>query len=198
MLLGLISDIHGNVEAFQRAIAELDPVADEILVAGDAMYEYRFSNDVVELIQGLNARYIVGNHEMNLLSPGGARARSAPDVRQHNLEFLATVPTRMEVSVGGKRLLMVHGSPWYPYGDYLYASSRELKRCSELDVDILVLGHTHVPMVERFGGTLVVNPGSIGEGRGPDPERSVSYAVLDTDSEEVEIVRFPNPRTAGR
>ena len=81
MLLGLISDIHGNVEAFQRSIAELDHVVDEILVAGDAMYEYRFSNDVVELIQGLNARYIVGNHEMNLLSPGGARARSAPDVR---------------------------------------------------------------------------------------------------------------------
>ena len=61
-----------------------------------------------------------------------------------------------------------------------------------------VLGHTHVPMAARKGRTLVVNPGSIGEGRGSDPERSVSYAVLDTDSEEVEIVRFPNPRTAGR
>jgi len=58
-------------------------------------------------------------------------------------------------------------------------------------VDILILGHTHVPMVKRVGSTLVVNPGSIGESRSMEPGRPVSYAVLDTDSEEVFIGKFP-------
>jgi predicted phosphodiesterase len=40
----------------------------------------------------------------------------------------------------------------------------------------------------------VVNPGSLGESREARPDRPVSYAVLDTASEEVEVRRFPNPR----
>jgi predicted phosphodiesterase len=57
-----------------------------------------------------------------------------------------------------------------------------------------VLGHTHVPMVKRFGKTLVINPGSLGESREANEKTMVSYAVIDTDSDEVEIVRFQNPR----
>jgi predicted phosphodiesterase len=49
-------------------------------------------------------------------------------------------------------------------------------------------------MVERVGGCLVVNPGSLGESRDHAHPRSVSYAVLDTDDLDVEIVRFPDPR----
>jgi predicted phosphodiesterase len=47
-------------------------------------------------------------------------------------------------------------------------------------------------MAERHSGTLVVNPGSLGESRDP-ANRAVSYAVLDTSSEEVELRRFADP-----
>src|SRR4051794_15219082 len=135
MKLGIISDIHCNVEAFQRALDEMDGAIDELLVAGDAVYEYRLSNEVVEMIRATGARYVLGNHEMVLMSGAGERARSAPYVRQDNLDFLATVPDRVEMDVGGgKRLLMVHGSPWEPYSEYLYASSKVLRRCDELGV----------------------------------------------------------------
>jgi putative phosphoesterase len=130
------------------------------------------------------------------LSEDGERARAAPHVRQRNLDFMADAPARLELRVSGKRLLMVHGSPFVPYGDYLYPGSPQLARCADVDADILVLGHTHIPMATRVGSTLVVNPGSLGQGRDPDHPGMVSYAVLDTDSEEVTIRWFANPLLA--
>ena len=192
MKLGIVSDIHCNVATFRRALTEMAGTVDEVLVAGDAVFEYRMSNEVVEMIREAGARYVLGNHEMVLMSSAGARARAMPDVRQANLDVLAATPERIDVTVDGKRLVMVHGSPFEPHREYLYRTSRTLRRVDELDVDVLVLGHTHVPMAERFGRTLVVNPGSIGDSRSSEPGRPVTYAVLDTGTEEVEFTSFPS------
>ena len=196
MLLGVMSDVHCNVEALDHALVDLESRVDEILLAGDGVYEYRFCNEVVASARRLGMRYVLGNHEMVLLGPHGERARSAADVDPAQVAYLASVPERVDVKVGGKQLCMVHGSPWEPYGDYLHASSATFQRADELGADFLILGHTHVPMVKRFGRTLVINPGSLGESREAGERQMVSYAVVDTDSEEVEIVRFPNPRLA--
>jgi predicted phosphodiesterase len=52
-------------------------------------------------------------------------------------------------------------------------------------------------MAERVGSTLVVKPGSLGGSREPGGDRWLSYAVLDTASEEVEFRRFRDPRFPG-
>ena len=196
MRLGLVADVHCNTAALQQAVDELGSDVDEILVAGDALFDYRFSNETLECIREHELRYVVGNHELGLLGKDGERARAAPTVRAENLEFLTNVPTRLEATVGGKRLLMVHASPWAPYNQYLMPSSPELDRCDELDVDILVLGHTHLPMAVRRGRTLVVNPGSLGHSREKDHRGSVTYGILDTESGELEVRRFENPLLA--
>jgi putative phosphoesterase len=193
--IGLFSDSHCNVAAVETAIAAMAETCDEILCLGDIVYEYRMCSDTVDLIRKAGVRAIQGNHDVVLLGPHGERARSRPHVRPDSLEYLASLPQRVEVSVGhGKRLLMVHGSPFEPYGDYLGPSHPALKRCAELDVDYVVFGHTHVPLSERAGSVLVVNPGSVGESREPGQRDVVSYAILDTESDEVEHVRFANPR----
>jgi putative phosphoesterase len=170
---------------------------EEILMAGDAMHEYRFSNEVVETVRDNGIRSILGNHEAGLLAPSGSAARTAPTVRASNLELVAALSHRLDTTVDGRSLAMVHGSPFEPYSDYVVPGSAALRRCADVDVDVLVLGHTHVPMVERVGRCLVVNPGSLGESRDRAHPRDVSYAVLDTESLEVEIRRFPDPRFAG-
>jgi len=188
VLLGVVSDIHCNIDAFDAALAAMADRVDDVLVAGDAVYEYRLSNEVVERVREIGAPYVLGNHELVLLSPAGGPARARPEVRASNLDFLASVPTRLELTIGGRRLLMVHGSPWEPYNDYLYESSPGWARCEDDDLgDILVVGHTHVPMAVRKGRTLVVNPGSVSEPRGPDPDRRGSYAIIDTDTVEAWI-----------
>ncbi len=195
MLIGLISDVHCNAEALEWALTDLESRVDEILLAGDAVYEYRFSNEVVAAAKRLDMPYVLGNHELVLLGPHGERARSNPDNVPEYLEYLASRPTRIDLERGGKRICMVHASPWAPFDQYVYATTPLLQDAAGLDdVDILVLGHTHIPMAERIGSTLVVNPGSLGEGRDPDHRQMVSYAVLDTDTEELEVVWGMNPR----
>ncbi|MGE3834455.1 MAG: metallophosphoesterase [Acidimicrobiia bacterium] len=192
MLIGIMSDVHCNAAAMDRAVTELAPVVDAMLVAGDAVLQYRFSNEVVEAIREHDIPYVTGNHEWTLLEHG-QRALSAPEHRRSNIEFMAAAPARFEMQASGKRLLMVHASPFPPYGEYLHAGSPGLARCGEVDADILVLGHTHVPLATRVGSTLVVNPGSLGQGGDPSHPNMVSYGILDTDSDEFTVHRFRNP-----
>ena len=63
--------------------------------------------------------YIVGNHEVVLRGPHGERARSASHVRSELIDYLKSVPLRLELEIEGKSLLMTHGSPWPPYDEYM-------------------------------------------------------------------------------
>lgn len=187
MRLGLISDVHCNMVAFERALSELEPNVDEILLLGDLIHEYRFSNEVIARARGAGLRYVLGNHELGFLKNSAARAGVDPDL----LAYLRALPLRLDLDIAGKRVCVVHASPFPPYDDYLFPRSPLLRQCADLDADILLVGHTHVPMAERHYGTLVVNPGSLGESY--PGSALVSYAVLDTVSETVDLHRFPNP-----
>ena len=190
MRLGIVSDIHCNAAALELAIARMGDV-DELLCAGDAFYEYRFSNEVIGLLQSTGTRYVLGNHEAVLLDQRGVRAREAPTVEQDKVRWVSEQPLSIEVDVGGgKKLLMVHASPLEPFTQYVWPKSPELARLSEVDADYVILGHTHSQMVERVGGVLVINPGSTGEARDHSNGRRLSYAVLDTSSGEVLIDNF--------
>jgi putative phosphoesterase len=193
MLLGLMSDVHCNIDAMRHALDELSPRVDRVLLAGDAILQYRFSNEVIEAIGEYDIGYIHGNHEAILLSSDGEKALAAPHVRRRNIERMAKAPSRLEMRCSGKRLLMVHGSPFAPFHDYVYPGSPLLARCAEVDADILVLGHTHIAMTTQVGNVLVVNPGSVGQGGDTNHPGTVSYAVLDTDSGEVRVHRFAQP-----
>jgi putative phosphoesterase len=194
--VGVVSDIHCNAAALDTALEQMAATVDEVLVAGDVVYEYRYSSDVVTRLRRGGFPCVLGNHEMVLLGPGGDRARAADGVDEAGLAWMAGWPTRIDRRIGGRRVTMVHGSPWEPHGQYLTASDPAWKRCSELDTDILITGHTHIPMVKQVGPTMIVNPGSLGESREPGQRELVSYAIIDLQSDEVEIVRFPNPRLA--
>lgn len=192
MKLGIVSDVHCQDEHLKRTVLSMiaDGV-DEILCAGDAHYEYRLSNEVAEIIQEHHIRYIQGNHEWVLMGPHGDGARSAPHVRKSNLDAIAQAPDEIRTKVNGKTLLMTHASPWAPKGYYLYAGDPLFSRCDELDADYLIIGHTHVPMVERFGRTLVINPGSLTFSREPNAYGMLSYAILDTTTDEVTMMHPP-------
>ena len=184
MRIGIVSDIHCNVAGLAAAIERMGPV-DELICAGDSVFEYRFSNEVVELLRARDAHTIQGNHEMVLLSHHGERARSAAWIKPDCMQWLADLPMHIELERAGKKILIHHGSPLEPYSDYLYPNTLELRRLAEVDADYIVLGHTHHQMAERVGRALVINPGSAGDGRDPRNGRQLSYAVLDVGSGEV-------------
>jgi putative phosphoesterase len=169
---------------------------DELLCAGDAVYQFRFSNEVMELLRERGARYILGNHEDVLLGKWGERARTADWVRADDLAYMAEQPYRIETTVNGKRLVMVHGSPFEPHNEYIYPNSPSIAKLGTLDADYVILGHTHYQMAERVGRVLVINPGSAGEPRDARNAFQLSYAVLDTSSDEVTFDDFADPTRA--
>lgn len=184
MRIGIVSDIHCNVAGLQQALDLMGDV-DELLCAGDSIFEYRFSNETVEILKQRKARIVLGNHEAVFYGPNGVRARTSPSMQRDLLDFLASQPQQITAEIGGKRLLMVHGTPLPPVERYVYPATRELLQLAEVDADYVILGHTHYQMAERVGRVLVINPGSTGDARDPRNGRRLSCAVLDTASDEV-------------
>jgi putative phosphoesterase len=187
--IGIVSDVHCNAAGLLRALDILRD-ADELICLGDSIYEYRFSNDVIRLLRDRGAHTILGNHEEGFLGPQGSRARQAEWIDPSLLKWLAERPKRLQLTIGGKKLLVVHSTPWEPRGAYVYPHSSLLARFGEADADFVLYGHTHHQLTRRIGTVLVINPGSTGEARDSSNQRQLSCAILDTVTEEVLVTNF--------
>ena len=196
MKLGIVSDIHCNAAGLRTALALMGDV-DELICLGDSIWEYRFSNDVAQILMERRAHTILGNHEEVFFGPLGERARARGDNDGALMGWLETRPHRAALDCAGRKFLLVHSTPWEPRGAYIHPDSPLLARFAETEADFVLYGHTHRQVVKRFGRVLVVNPGSAGDARDHGNGRQLSCAVLDTASEEVALIDFPDPRRDG-
>jgi putative phosphoesterase len=188
--VGIVSDLHCNAAGLAQALTLMGDV-DELICLGDSIWEYRFSNEIVRMLKERSAHTILGNHEEGFFGPQGVRARGAEWIDPSLLRWLAERPHRLELRFGAKKLLAVHSTPWEPRGTYVYPHDALLDRFGEADADFVLYGHTHHQLVRRYGKVLVINPGSAGDARDPGNGRQLSYALLDTVSEEVVVTDFP-------
>jgi putative phosphoesterase len=186
--IGLISDIHAVPEALRKTLDDM-PAVDRLLCAGDAISEFRFCAETVQLLQQAQAECIQGNHEHVLFNGANphylerCRAEFTPEL----LDVLAAAPMSLEFEAAGAKVLVVHASPWRPFEEYIVPRSPALAQFATLPYDFVILGHTHMPMVHQIGKVTVINPGSCSQPR--DQDRRGSYAILDLDRREVEIRR---------
>src|SRR5262249_44643262 len=65
MKIGIVSDIHADPKALRRALENM-PSTDVLLCPGDAVSEYRFCPETVEILQQARVLCIQGNHELVL------------------------------------------------------------------------------------------------------------------------------------
>lgn len=193
MKLGIVSDIHCNAAGLGEALRLMGDI-DELACLGDSIWEYRFSNEVARILRDRGAHTILGNHEEGFFGPLGARARERAGTDPALLGWLGAQPHRRRLDLAGKRLLLVHSTPWEPRGAYIHPHDALLARFGEEDADFVLYGHTHAQVVRRCGSVLVINPGSAGDARDGGNGRLLSCAVLDTASEEVRMIDFPDPR----
>jgi len=189
MKIGIVSDIHADPQALLRALEDM-PSTDLLLCPGDAISEYRFCAETVELLQQAGVLCIQGNHETVLF--GGRNPAYLKKCRDaftaESLDFLATAPLSREIECDGAKVLLVHASPWEPYDEYIYPGSARLARFSTLPYDLVCFGHTHVPLIHQAGQVRVVNPGSCSQPR--DQDRRGGYAIFDTRTREATVYRF--------
>ena len=192
MRLGIVSDIHCNLGGLERALELMHPF-DQLWCAGDSVFQFRWSNEVVARLRELDARVVLGNHEETILSVDGIRALASPKVDQDLVTWMRAQPYRLEEEVDGRRVLMTHGSPWEPWRDYHYPHETLWSKAATLECDTVIVGHTHFKMAQRFGGVLVINPGSAGDPRDHRNEYQLSCAVWDTTTDEVVFYDYKDP-----
>jgi Calcineurin-like phosphoesterase superfamily domain len=93
------------------------------------------------------------------------------------------------VTLGGQRIALFHATPHDPRFRYLLATAPASEWERELegvDTDLVLLGHTHRPVVFSVGRVTVANAGSLGLPTDGDPR--ASYAVIEDG--EVRLERF--------
>src|SRR5262249_44778395 len=97
-------------------------------------------------------------------------------------EFLRGLPTSLRVACGGRLIAVYHGSP---AGDTEYVTPYKAipesveKFWDESDAEVLVLGHSHIPMVQRTPRGTIINPGSVLGVSGV--QTSYSFAIVELD-----------------
>lgn len=197
MKVGVVSDIHGNAAALARAM-ELMGDVDELFCLGDSISQSRFSNETIGLLKKREAHTIHGNHEEIFYSHLGDRARAAAWIDPQLMGWLGAQPSRRELSLAGRKILLVHSTPWPSGGAYVMPHHADFARFGECSADFVLYGHTHHPVAQTAGGALVVNPGSTGQARYVDGALELSCAVLDLVTGEVRHIIFPEPDGGAR
>lgn len=189
--IGLISDIHSNLTAFKAVLKDM-PRVDQIICVGDLVGYAAEPNEVVNLVKSKRIKAVMGNHDYAAITrdvrgfnPIAAEAAlwTAEKLSEENIKFLSDLPTELKINLKQK-LYVVHGSPRDHLNEYVFPeySNKELAKITEnLDADVVILGHTHVPMHRMIMGKLIVNPGSVGQPR--DRDWRASYAILSFDDE---------------
>ena len=163
MLIGLISDTHipDRAKVLPQKVLDAFDDVDLILHAGDLT-----SPRVIE--------------ELESLAPVMAV--------QGNMDRVNGIdrPKAKVIEAEGLKIGIVHGEV-YPRAD----SDQLLYLAKELNVDILVSGHSHQPKIEQKEGILLLNPGSPIVPRLAD--RTVMLLEIDNRQVDVEIVKIGAP-----
>lgn len=195
MRLGFLSDAHGNLEALDQGIAILNAAkCQRIYFLGDAV-GYLPGDAVVGRIIDAQIESLRGNHEDMVIRnaiPATSDAvyrlkKTKAEMLSRNLSAITDWPLERRIDAPGGQLLLVHGSPRDPLNGYVYPDTPVEELVAE-GVKATFCGHTHRPFVARRNDALFVNVGSVGLPR--DDGRFGSVAWYDTDSGEVEVLRF--------
>ncbi|MFX0182328.1 MAG: metallophosphoesterase family protein [Candidatus Hodarchaeota archaeon] len=213
--LAVISDIHSNLVALESVITDLkENFKDitEIYCLGDIVGYGPNPQECLEIVlnkEKLITRIIKGNHDDYVtrhntppqVNPS-ARIAIEYQIQATSLEFRWELD-HLPPCISTKHLdydaniVLVHGSPQYPLTEYIYPNTLRQENLftymKDADIDILFLGHTHIPFVRKLAlnkglkDLLIINPGAVGQPRDNDPR--ASYAIIDVEERDVIIRR---------
>jgi len=183
----VISDIHSNLEALQAVLKAIGKV-DKILFLGDFVGYGAKPNEVIQIANELKMVSVMGNHDYASITddasgfnPHAAAAAHWTHKRlsEESKKFLNTLPLTANFKINRYKLLLVHGSPLDPLNEYIFPDADEhllrgfLKKAY---ADVLLLGHTHIPMLIELKEGCILNPGGVGQPRDLNPK--ASYVII--------------------
>jgi Calcineurin-like phosphoesterase superfamily domain len=158
MRLGILADIHEQVEELRNAISVLqNEGADQFVILGDVFETGEKIEETVRLLQDVNAAGVWGNHDFGLCSDPSEQIRKRFSTQV--LDFMARLKPRLEID----DCLFTHVEPWLDphkiedlwYFDGPPDSPDKLARSfSAVPNRILFMGHMHRWLLGSPGGVL--------------------------------------------
>lgn len=216
MRLAVLSDIHGNLEAFCRCLNDIDlSGVDQIVNLGDSIGYGPQPEEVLNLINKRGIPNILGNHELAVIDKDfrlWLTARTLESIK-HTLKYLSSSSLSYIRNLPACRVvegaLLVHGCP--PDSPTTYLNQMSLSEIRETfasnEFKIAFVGHTHGLTLIRYDGKdlafvplskdtivleqgyrYIVNVGSVGQPRDDDPR--AKYVIWDNSLNTLEIRRI--------
>lgn len=214
--VGIITDLHANVEAMKEVMGWLKKEGiDHVVCLGDIVGYNASPVEVTYLCYTRLAFSLRGNHERYVLGmeAKGVKEEKLEVIRwtqdqlpRNYVDWLSKLP---DAHLYEEKMLLVHGSPTDP-DEYLLSNdaiSKNFKFLKEsyAGVKLCFFGHSHFPMVignnkvdSSFHETrtvalnrdkvYMINPGSVGQPRDKCPK--TSFGVMDLKKWEFTCVRL--------
>ena len=186
MRIAVVSDIHGNLPAFEAVLADLDKQSpDEIWCAGDIGWGAPWPSECIKIVRQREWITVKGNTDVWIT--GDPQTITSEEQRQKLMDLAAghaiskdDAQWLLNLPVGhtGKgSILMIHASPDSPFSaPEPYSAAAEFSTY-EGRAAVVVFGHVHEAFTRRLTeGTLLVNTGSVGL---PKDGPMASYLVID-------------------
>jgi predicted phosphodiesterase len=214
MKYAIISDIHGNLEALQAVLKDIDSRAIDVMVClGDIVGYYPNPEDCIELVRNRVDICVAGNHDYAAIGKIDTQnftyyAFAAMEWTKHNIsekakEFLRS----LSLTIERDNMFFTHSSPSNPQDwSYVFPDSEEavFEAFKCLVHRINFIGHTHWPsiMIQENDRVILhsehkiklqesnyylINVGSVGQPR--DFDSRSCYAIYNTEENEISLVR---------
>ena len=171
-----IADIHGNADALAAVLADIDAQGiSEIANLGDLLSGPLDPAGTLALIRARSMGVIRGNHDRWLVERDPAEMGHSDRVAHaaltaEGLEWLRGLPAVLD----WQGVLLCHATP----GDDLTYWLEEVREggavaprgaagvaalLGDVSAPLVLCGHTHTARAVQIGGTLIVNPGAVGQ-----------------------------------
>jgi putative phosphoesterase len=174
MQLAVISDIHGNIDALNAVLGDIERRdIKKIVNLGDCLSGPLDARATADRLMALNIPTVRGNHDRMLFEPGAAGLWEdwiIADLSDAHIDWLRTFPATIEEN----DVLYCHATPnsdhenWLDFrGPQQRLIARDLEgvqdRLGGAAQRVICCGHTHAPRVVRLpGGPTIINPGAVG------------------------------------
>lgn len=214
----ILSDIHANLEALDRALEASEGAYDATLVLGDLVGYGADPNAVVERVRAMPEAIVLrGNHDkvgagIASLESFNPLARQAilwttDTLTPANREWVAALP--QGPLVVDDLVEICHGAP-FDEDVYLFDELDTQRAFRVMRRPLCLFGHTHLPAVYRSpagrplrdmvrgaefdlvldeDARYLVNCGAVGQPRDGDPR--AAFGLLDADTRELRVRRVP-------
>ncbi len=166
-LVGVVSDTHGSAAPSRRSF---DFVAE---------FFRRAAVDVILHAGDAGDASVLG--VLGAVAPTYAVRGNADSI-----ELIDGLPDRVWIAAGARTVLLLHGH----HGK---TAAKAARAAAEPGIDVIVFGHSHKPLIDREGQSILFNPGSPVERRW-NPHFGLGLIQVSDEAIQPELILFDDWR----